>query len=370
MSILDYYEQKLAEKLIEPDPLQRETVLLLQQIERDLEQPKTSQMVASPQTGFFSRLLSRKSNERSDRSGQIRGVYLWGGVGRGKTWLMDQFYKQVAIEEKERLHFNRFMLDLHEELKKYGDQENPLELIAKKKASEVRLLCLDELHLTEITNAVLLYPMLENLIREGVVIIATSNRHPEELYQGSFHADRFIEPTRYLMEQLNVVHLDNGLDYRVRRTEKAMGVGTKVYGRAAECMTDCFDKLAKGNVREAHTVQIGGRDVQVRKSSDNVIWFNFSELCETNRTTSDYIWLTEHYEVLMVTDIPVMNEGKDPAARRFFYLVDELYDRKVRFIFCAQDSVDKLYQGLRLTFPFKRTLSRLMAMHYGNRLTC
>lgn len=370
MSILDYYQQKLADSAIEPDPIQQQTVQLLHQIGQQLEQQPRRTLAPSPRKGLLPRWLGVGKAGRSANPDAIRGVYLWGSVGRGKTWLMDQFFKRVAIEDKERVHFNRFMLDLHRELQKHAHHADPLQLIAQEKARKIRLLCVDELHLTEITNAVLLYPMLENLIRAGVVLIATSNRHPDELYQGSFHADRFLEPTRYLLERLYIVHLDYGLDYRVRRTENALGKETKIYGRDAATMLNCFDRLAQGEVREAHTLEISGRAVKVKKSSDNVIWFDFAELCETQRTTSDYIWLTERYEVLMVTDIPVMNEGRDPAARRFFYLIDEVYDRRVRFIFAAQDSVDQLYQGVRLRFAFKRTLSRLMAMHYGNRLAC
>lgn len=370
MSILDHYQQKLAAGAIDPDPVQQQTVHLLHQIEQQLEQSPSNVPSSSSQKGLLSRWFGKSESKQSTESDRIRGVYLWGGVGRGKTWLMDQFFKQVDIEDKERIHFNRFMLDLHLGLKKYAHHKDPLREMAQEKASKIRLLCLDELHLTEITNAVLLYPMLEHLIREGVVIISTSNRQPEELYQGSFHADRFVEPTRYLLEQLQIVNLDNGVDYRVRRTENSLGKETKIFGRDEADMISCFDKLAKGSVRKAHTLEIIGREVKVKKSSDNVIWFDFSELCETARTTSDYIWLTERYEVLMITDIPVMKEGSDPAARRFFYLIDEVYDRKVRFIFCAQDSVDQLYQGVRLKFPFKRTLSRLMAMYHGNRLTC
>lgn len=371
MSILDYYNQKLADNAIEPDPIQQQTVQLLHQIGQQLEQqPPARTRSPKSQTGLLSRWFGAGKPEPVTNPSAIRGVYLWGGVGRGKTWLMDQFFKHVAIADKERIHFNRFMLDLHQELAKHAHLEDPLRLIAQEKARKIRLLCLDELHLTEITNAMLLYPMLENLIREGVTLVVTSNRHPDELYQGSFHAERFHETTRFLLEQLHVIHLDYGLDYRVRRTERVMGKETRILGRDKTTMLACFEQLARGPVREAHTLKINDREVRVKLSSDNVIWFDFAELCETQRTTSDYIWLTERYEVLMVCDIPVMDEGRDPAARRFFYLIDEVYDRKVRFIFSANDSVDQLYQGVRLKFAFKRTLSRLMAMHHANRLTC
>lgn len=369
MLIKDLFQQKIAENLIEHDPFQAEAVEALNEIQRTLESAEQSGVSSrKPKPSFLARWFDKTPTDVS--ASVVKGVYLWGGVGRGKTWLMDQFYKSIAITQKRRYHFNRFMLDLHQALKEHPEQEDPLEVIAKELAKDLQLLCLDEVHLTEIANAMLLYPILEHLIQSGVVLVTTSNRHPDELYQGKIQAERFIEPGEFLKAHLHIMHLDNGSDYRVRRTELTFGENPEIFARNAASMQQCFQKLGQGDWHTDYWLPIHGRNVRVRQSNDNVIWFDFVEICETSRTTSDYIWLTEHYDVVMISNVPVMTADRDPAARRFFYLVDELYDSKVRFIFSAESSLDQLYQGHRLQFGFKRTLSRLLAMHTANRLSC
>jgi len=363
MSLVKRYNQKLADKLIEADPIQAEAVQRLQEIQHLLEQQQNS----IKSNSFFSRFFKTSPLKRSM---DIKGIYLWGGVGRGKTWLMDQFYKTTNIKEKRRCHFNHFMLIIHQALQDHPDQDNPLDMIADEFAKDLRLLCLDELHLTEITNAMLLYPLLERLIKDGVVIVTTSNREPDRLYQGSIQAERFIPHSQFIKDNMQVINLDSGIDYRIRRSEDATGKSAEVFARNKEEMKACFEKLAQGDVKTGKVLSIYQRDVITLKTSSNIAWFNFAEICETTRTTSDFIWLSERYAVVMISDVPIMTASDDPAARRFFYLVDELYDRKVRFIFSAEAPLHKLYQGHRLQFAFKRTLSRLLAMHMANRLTC
>lgn len=368
MSIRESFQEKLSEGLIEPDPIQAQAVELLFDIQQSLEMGEIEPVVVvEEKKGFFAKFFDASSGDMLPFS---KSMYLWGGVGRGKTWLMDQFYNSVDIEKKRRYHFNRFMLDLHGALKRHPDQEDPLELVAQELAKKVRLLCIDEVHLTEVANAMLLYPILEHLMRLGVIVVTTSNRHPDELYQGSIQAERFQKPTKFLMSHMHVINLDNGIDYRRWRTERVFGKSPSIFAREEADMEQCFKKLGKGTVVDKDSLNIHDREVQTWKSCDNIVWFDFVELCETTRTTSDYIWLTEHYEVVMISGVPVMDEDRDQAARRFFYLVDELYDRKVRFIFSADAALDQLYQGHRLRFAFKRTLSRLLAMHTANRLTC
>ena len=364
MSLIEYYNQKLADRSIDPDPIQAEAVQHLQEIQELLEK-QNNHLDYAKQSSFFSRFLSTSSTKKNI---DIKGVYLWGGVGRGKTWLMDHFYKTTKIKEKRRCHFNHFMLIIHQALQDHPDQENPLDIIADEFAKDLRLLCLDELHLTEITNAMLLYPLLERLINDGVVIVTTSNREPEKLYQGTIQAERFILHSQFIKDNMQVLKLDSGIDYRIRRIEGK--TGEPVYARNNADMKACFEQLAQGELKRAEVLSIYQHDVITLQSSDNVVWFSFSEICETTRTTSDFIWLSERYEVLMISDVPVMTASDDPAARRFFYLVDELYDRKIRFILSAEAPLHKLYQGHRLQFAFKRTLSRLLAMHMENRLTC
>ncbi len=366
MSLIERYHQKILDELIEPDAIQAEAVQQLQEIQTSLEQ-QTNNAIKVSKRSFFSRFLT---SEPMIKTNNMKGVYLWGGVGRGKTWLMDQFFKTTNIKEKRRCHFNHFMLIIHQALKNHPDQENPLDIIADEFAKDLKLLCLDELHLTEITNAMLFYPLLERLINDGVVLVTTSNRHPDKLYQGSIQADRFILHTQFIKERMQLINLDSGIDYRIRRSENISGKLSEVYARNNTEMNRCFEKLSYGNIQRKQVLNIYQRDVITQQSSDNIVWFDFSEICETTRTTSDFIWLSERYEVLMISNVPIMTASDDPAARRFFYLVDELYDRKIRFIFSAEAPLHKLYQGHRLKFAFKRTLSRLLAMHMANRLTC
>ena len=362
MSLIECYNQKLADERIDPDPIQAEAVQRLQEIQTLLEQPNNP-INPVKSTHFFSRFLKTPAPPVML---DIKGVYLWGGVGRGKTWLMDQFYKTTSIKEKRRCHFNHFMLIIHQALQDHPDQENPLDTIADKFAKDLHLLCLDELHLTEITNAMLLYPLLERLIKGGVVLVTTSNREPDTLYQGSIQAERFIPHTQFIKDNMQVINLDSGIDYRTRRTEGATGKLAEVYAHNNLEMKACFEQLAQGSLKRGQVLSIYQRDVTTLRSSDNIVWFDFSEICETTRTTSDYIWLSERYAIFMMSNVPIMTVSDDPAARRFFYLVDELYDRKVRFIFSAEAPLDQLYQGHRLQFAFKRTLSRLLAMHMAN----
>lgn len=361
MSLVNRYNQKLANKSIDPDPIQAEAVQHLQAIQNLLEQ-QYHHIDSLKQNSFLSWFLKTASAKKTLN---IKGIYLWGGVGRGKTWLMDQFYKSTNIKEKRRCHFNHFMLIIHQALQDHPDQENPLDAIADEFTKDLRLLCLDELHLTEITNAMLLYPLLERLINNGVVLVTTSNREPDKLYQGSIQAERFVPHHQFIKNNMQVINLDNGIDYRIRRTEDILGKSAEVYAHNDSEMTACFEQLAQGSLKRGQVLNIYQRDVITLQTSDNIVWFDFSEICETPRTTSDFIWLSERYAVFMISNVPVMTASDDPAARRFFYLVDELYDRKVRFIFSAKAPLHKLYQGHRLQFAFKRTLSRLLAMDYS-----
>lgn len=381
MSLLERYRQKIKQNQLKPDKTQATAVELLQVIQtRLLATPVATyqqKVSADGEEGWFNRWSRRfseswfnKQTRGNNTQTVTEGVYLWGGVGRGKTWLMDQFFETTAIPDKQRHHFNHFMLLLHEMLKNRTDQRDPLAVVAADMAKQMRLLCLDELHLTEIANAMLLLPFLEDLMRAGVVIVVTSNRHPKDLYQGGIQQQRFVPYSLFLQQYMRVIQLDSGVDYRMYRATQQVKGALTVYARQEVEMPDCFQRLSQGQVQTEIMLMINGRDVMAKQVSDNVAWFDFVVLCETTRTTSDYIWLSDRYAVIMLSGVPVMDESKDPAARRFFYLVDELYDRKIRFIFSADVTLDQLYQGHRLQFAFKRTLSRLLAMHSENRLAC
>ena len=364
MSLSEQYYAKIKQKVINPDPFQEKAVALLDNAATRLgNMPKSKPAKSGAGRGFFSFL------SRSEPETQVdipKGVYLWGGVGRGKTFLMDLFYESVLIEDKKRYHFHHIMEKLHKAIKQYPDQEDPLKVIAKDWAKSMRLLCLDELHLTEIANASLLLPLLEYLMRNGVLIVTTSNRHPSELYQGNLKKELFVPYQRFLAQNMNTLHLDSPRDYRT------LGLDELEEGHELETLDEAtlearFNELSEGEVKHNQVFTINHREVPIQRVSDNIIWLDFAVACEGTRTTSDYIWMADRYKIVMLSSVYVMTTEHESTARRFFNLIDEIYDRDVRLLFSSDTPIEQLYQGYRLKFAFRRTLSRLTAMYLANR---
>lgn len=371
MTLLTRYNEKIASQQIRPDIAQEQAVKLLDKLAIELENSSPPALAATKKPGGLFSFFNRRDNAPDTiLSDTPNGVYLWGGVGRGKTWLMDMFFKTVNIEQKQRYHFHHFMEMLHKAIKHHPDQREPLAIIAKEFAQNTRLLCLDELHLTEITNARLLLPTLDYLLRNNVVLVTTSNRYPDELYQGSLKKELFVPYTDFMQQHMTVLHLDSQRDYRTVLAETSYGDNLQLDTLNEDHLEVCFTDLSAGKVVQDEVFTINHRPVPVIRASDNIIWLEFAVACEGTRTTSDYIWMTDRYQIVMLSNVHVMTEDDEPAARRFFNMVDELYDRKVRLLFSAQTTLDQLYQGKRLKFAFKRTLSRLIEMHAENRLNC
>lgn len=365
MTLLAIYNTKLQDASIRADAGQQQAVTLLSQLAEQLEKPVVTTIPEPAGKSWLGFLKSKPVNDEPTPAAP-KGLYLWGGVGRGKTWLMDLFFSTVGINQKKRYHFHHFMEMIHQGIKQYPDQEDPLELIAKKFARDTRLLCLDELHLTEITNARLLLPVLEHLIRHNVVLVTTSNRHPSELYQGKLKKELFVPYTDFMQQQMQVLHLDNEQDYRTVMAGVEDLENLQLDTLDEVQLAQRFAELSRGEVVENVVFTINHRQVPVVRASENIIWLDFAVACEGTRTTSDYIWMSDRYQIVMLSGIHVLGEDDEPAARRFFNMVDELYDRRVQLLFSTDvDSLDRLYQGKRLKFAFKRTLSRLIAMHSG-----
>ncbi len=321
---------------------------------------------AAKRGGFLGFLSAFSSTPPSAAAEIVRGVYLWGGVGRGKTWLMDQFFAAVPIEKKRRYHFHHIMEALHQALQQHPEQEDPLAVIAQEWATDMHLLCLDELHLTEIANASLLLPLLEHLMRNGVLIVTTSNRSPAELYQGGLKGELFVPYTDFLAVHMAVLHLDSPRDYRTLGLD-ALEAGHALATLDEDALAEHFNALAHGEVRHNVVFTINHRPVPIQCVADNVIWLDFAVACEGTRTTSDYIWLADRYPIILLSHVTVMTTEHESAARRFFNLIDEVYDRDVRLLFSSKVPIEQLYQGYRLKFAFRRTLSRLTAMYLANR---
>lgn len=291
------------------------------------------------------------------------GLYLWGGVGRGKTWLMDSFYQQVPIEQKIRLHFHHFLQYLHSKQQQLPAQSNPLDSIAREFAGRYRLLCLDEYQISDIGDAMLLYGVFQGLFRYGVTLVTTSNRHPDHLYKGGVQRAQVLPSIKLLKRHTRVFHLDGDVDYRTM----AGPAGSDSYitphdDHARRQLESRFHQAGNGEITDTTRLEINGRQLRVRRLSERCAWFDFEQLCRGPRAVSDYIQLARRFRMLIVSDVPALHEELESSARRFLHLVDEVYDRRVQLILSSNTPLAQLYQGDRLTFEFERALSRLYEM--------
>jgi cell division protein ZapE len=284
-------------------------------------------------------------------------------VGRGKTFLVDEFFAELPLGEKRREHFHRFMQDVHARLRRHRNRPSPLESVAADVAAKARLLAIDEFVVGDVADAMILGTLLEGLFRRGVTLVATSNLPPARLYPGGLQRERFLPAIALLEKHCRVVELDAGVDYRLRQLERAtLWHGPEVADSDARMAAE-FEGLADGSGRRDARVQVEGRAVRARREADDVVWFEFRELCEGPRSAADYIELARCYHTLFLSGVPVMGATDDDAARRFVTLVDELYDRGVKLVVsAASDRPEGLYRGERLAFEFRRAASRLHEM--------
>lgn len=310
------------------------------------------------QSGTFSSI--RKFLGKSTKP--VRGMYLWGTVGRGKTFLMDLFFDTLPIREKKRLHFHRMMHDVHDRLKKLTNTSNPLDKVAADIARDTRVLCFDEFYVSDIADAMLLGRLLGHLLQRGVTIIATSNVAPADLYRHGLQRDRFLPAITLLMEHTDVTELAGNTDYRLRLLEQA-GTYHVPPGQSADiCMHRYFDEVSPGHVVENAVIDIFGRRIQSARCGEGVAWFEFPAICDGPRNQNDYIEVARLYQAVIIANVPGFHNGNNDAARRFIALVDEFYDRRVKLIISATTPIEGLYTGERLKFEFQRTQSRLIEM--------
>ena len=307
--------------------------------------------------GFLSRLVGIKGNPS-----QVRGLYFWGGVGRGKTFLMDLFYEELPIKKKKRLHFHRFMREVHRKLREYQGEPEPLKKVAGSFARQARIICFDEFFVSDITDAMLLAGLLDEMFRLGVTLVATSNVEPDHLYKNGLQRRKFL-PAIELLNTHTVVHnLDGGLDYRLRALESAEIYHYPLDDAAEIGLQAAFRSISPDEGKVAVVLPIEGRDIDTRRCGDGVAWFEFAALCDGPRSQNDYIELARLFQTVLVGNVPKFDEAKEDQARRFISLVDEFYDRNVKLIISAESPILGLYQGQRLAFEFQRTESRLQEM--------
>lgn len=291
-----------------------------------------------------------------------KGLYFWGGVGRGKTYLMDTFFECLPFEKKYRIHFHRFMQRVHRELKTLDGEKNPLLMVADHIAEEARVLCFDEFFVTDIADAMILGGLMEALFARGVTLVATSNIVPDSLYENGLQRQRFVPAIELIKRHTEIVNVDAGIDYRLRTLESAELYYTPLDAAAEQGLRSSFERLAPGTVRHWDRLEVNGRYLSSRMVADDVVWFEFDALCDGPRSQSDYIELARIYHAIILSDVPELGVHNDDAARRFINLVDEFYDRNVKLVVSAAKELPMLYSGGRLEFEFARTVSRLQEM--------
>jgi cell division protein ZapE len=351
---LQRYQADLAKPGFVRDAAQQMAVEHLQRLYDEL----VAAELAAP-SGVVKRLLSRFGRERSE---PIRGLYFWGGVGRGKTYLMDLFYESLPFPRKLRSHFHRFMQRVHRELRELAGEKNPLDLVARKIADEARVICFDEFFVTDITDAMILGTLFERLFGHGVTLVATSNIVPENLYKDGLQRARFLPAIALLQRHTQVLNVDGGTDYRLRTLEQAELYHSPLDAAADESLRRSFEALAPEPGLVDQQIEIEGRMLRARRVAEDVIWFDFAELCDGPRSQNDYIELAREYHTVLVGNMPQLGADKDDQARRFINLVDEFYDRNVKLVLAAAVPLERLYAGGRLSFEFERTRSRLLEM--------
>jgi cell division protein ZapE len=342
------YAQELAQQGLQPDTAQQAALEKLEQLRERL-------IVRG--RGALSRWLRLRHATES-----LRGVYLWGPVGRGKTWLMDLFHASLPFADARRRHFHRFMHEVHAQLKELKNQESPLEAVADSIARDTRVLCFDELFVSDITDAMILGGLFEALFQRGVALVATSNSPPRELYKEGLQRERFIPAIDLIEQHVDVVKVDGGVDYRRRQLAQAGTYLLSTEPGTAARMAALFAELTGRAPSQQDAIEVEGRLIPVIRRADGTVWFGFDALCAGPRSQEDYIQIAREHHTVLLSDVPVLDGAHDNEARRFIALVDELYDRRVNLIVSAGAPPAQLYRGERLAAPFERTVSRLIEM--------
>ena len=347
MTVKQAYEAELVARGYQSDPAQLRAVDALERCANDWAAYKIQRSNA------FKKLIHHPDTPR--------GVYMYGGVGRGKSFLMDCFYNAVPIRRKTRLHFHEFMREVHRELRDLAGTVNPLDELGKLMAKRCKLICFDEVHVAEITDALILHRLLSALFENGVGFVTTSNFRPDDLYPGGMHRDRILPAIALLNEHLEVLSVDNGTDYRRRTMEQVNTYHTPLGAKADKEMLEAFNRLAEAK-DEDPVLQIESRQIYARRKAGGVIWFDFKTLCGGPRSQNDYLEIASQFHTVVLSDVPAMPPRMASEARRFTWLIDVIYDRRVKLIMSAEVAPEALYTEGPLVHEFPRTISRLNEM--------
>lgn len=347
MNVREHYEHALSERGFKADPAQRAAVERLQQAYDEWVAFKAQR------SNRLKRLLTRPEVPR--------GIYMWGGVGRGKSFLMDAFYLELPVVRKTRIHFHEFMRGVHRQLDELKGMADPLEEVARRIAKKYRLICFDEFHVSDIADAMILYNLLKELFSNGVSFVMTSNYEPSTLYPEGLHRDRIFPAIALLKEKLDIINVDAGIDYRKRALEQVHAYHTPLGAKADQELRDAFASLADTEDEDPR-IHIEAREIKALRRAGSVVWFDFQTLCGGPRSQNDYLELASLFQAIVLSGVPRMSAAMSSEARRFTWLIDVLYDHKVKLIMSAEVEPDQLYTAGVLANEFHRTVSRIIEM--------
>lgn len=347
MNVREFYDYMLSQRGFMADDAQQKAVDQLQRIYDEWVEYKEQR----------SHTLMRLINPPE----VPRGLYMWGGVGRGKSFLMDAFYSVVPIRRKTRVHFHEFMRNVHRELDDLKKVANPLDEVAIRIAGRYRLICFDEFHVSDIADAMILYNLFKALFKNGVSFIITSNYEPDTLYPDGLHRDRMLPTIDLLKEKLQILNVDGGNDYRKRILQQVEAYLTPLGAKADHVLQAAFSRIAE-STDEDPCINIEQREIKAIRRAGGVIWFDFATLCGGPRSQNDYLEIASRFHTVILSDVPAMSASMSSEARRFIWLIDVLYDHKIKFLLSAAVAIEALYTEGALEKEFQRAISRLIEM--------
>jgi cell division protein ZapE len=347
MSVKENYQKELQVRGFQSDPAQLRAIEALER--------------CANEWAAYKEKRSNKLKKLINRPPIPRGVYMYGGVGRGKSFLMDCFFDAVPIQRKTRLHFHEFMREVHRELRALQGTVNPLDVLGKQISQRYKLICFDEFHVADITDAMILHRLLDALFDNGVGFVTTSNFKPDDLYPNGMHRDRIMPAIALLNQELDVINVDNGTDYRRRTLEQVDLYHCPMGEQADAAMADAFNRLAECP-DENPTLYIEAREIKARRRAGGVVWFDFKDICGGPRSQNDYLEIATQFHTVLLSDVPYMPVRRAAEARRFTWLIDVLYDRRVKLILSAEVAPEALYTEGPMAHEFPRTVSRLNEM--------
>jgi cell division protein ZapE len=347
MNVQEFYQHALSQRGFKSDDAQQRAVDRLQLAYEEWVHFK------SQRSSSFKRLINRPDVPR--------GVYLWGGVGRGKSFLMDSFYSVVPVVRKTRLHFHEFMRGVHRQLDDLKGVADPLDEVARRIAKKYRLICFDEFHVSDIADAMILYNLLTALFNNGVSFVMTSNYDPDKLYPDGLHRDRMLPTIALLKDKLDVMNVDAGIDYRKRALEQVEAYYTPLGAASDKALRDAYAAVAE-TADEDPIVHIEHREIRSLRRAGGIIWFDFHTLCGGPRSQNDYLEIASRFHTVILSGVPAMSASQSSEARRFTWLIDVFYDHKVKLLMSAEVEPEALYTQGQMANEFHRTVSRIIEM--------